>query len=102
LDALAARQTNDIWAVGDFTADNQSMPASQPLIEHWDGHTWTIATGPHFKIPPPVGSPDPMTASAALYGIAIDPNGRPWAVGQQPTGHGANDKPLVEASCHPA
>jgi hypothetical protein len=78
------------------------MTASQPLIEHWNGQRWSVATGPRFKSPPPVGEPDPIIAGAALNGITVDGDGRPWAVGEQPSGHGAHEEPLVEASCRVA
>ena len=45
---------------------------------------------------------DPISASASLFGVAIQSGGRPWAVGQKPAGHGADQQPLIEAACHPA
>jgi hypothetical protein len=102
ISSMAARVPNDVWTVGSFTRRSLTMTASQPLIEHWNGQRWSVATGPRFKSPPPVGEPDPIIAGAALNGITVDGDGRPWAVGEQPSGHGAHEEPLVEASCRVA
>jgi hypothetical protein len=99
ISAMAARVPDDVWTVGSFTRRSLTMSASQPLIEHWDGQRWSLARGPHFKSPPPVGEPDPIIAGAGLNGVTVDGDGRPWAVGEQPSGHGADEEPLVEASC---
>jgi hypothetical protein len=74
----------------------------QPLVEHWDGTKWSVAPSPTFRIPPAEGEMDPISASASLFGVAIQSGGRPWAVGQKPAGHGAAQQPLIEAACHPA
>ncbi len=72
---------------GASPAGRSPCPASQPLIEHWDGHHWSLATGPHFKSPPPVGEPDPIIAHqtmAETLGDAADPN-RAFTNGRPPT-----------------
>ena len=98
LTSLAARVPQDIWAAGSIRSDGH--PYTQPLVMHWDGSHWSIAATPHFRIPAPVGSPDPEWASAAFDGIAIQGGGRPWVVGYRPSGQGAQEAPLVAASCH--
>jgi hypothetical protein len=40
LNAVTAVSANDIWAVG--TSNEASDIASSPVIEHWDGHQWTV------------------------------------------------------------
>jgi hypothetical protein len=91
----------DVWAVGDIESTDPSK-GIQPLVEHWDGTKWSVAPSPTFKIPPAEGEMDPISASASLFGVAIQSGGRPWAVGQKPAGHGADQQPLIEAACHPA
>ena len=39
-----ARTGNDVWAVGRLTDENTGVQSG--LIEHWDGHTWTIVPSP--------------------------------------------------------
>lgn len=57
-----------------------------PLIEHWDGHGWTITS---------VGNPGELPGS--LYGIAVISPTDAWAVGGfQAAGHGTRNAPLVE------
>lgn len=44
---IAAVSANDIWAVGQTTPNNgTSMPPPQPLIEHWNGTTWSLIASP--------------------------------------------------------
>jgi hypothetical protein len=42
LNAVTAVSANDIWAVG--TANPSSDQTSDALIEHWDGHQWTVSS----------------------------------------------------------
>jgi hypothetical protein len=57
LAAIAAISTNDAWAVGSLDprafpdATDSLIDASDPLIEHWDGHQWTVAEGAAFPDP---------------------------------------------------
>jgi hypothetical protein len=39
--AVKAFSTSDVWAVGSWMGDD-------PLVEHWDGHRWSLVTVPSF------------------------------------------------------
>jgi hypothetical protein len=41
--SVRARATNDVWAVGSFSA-----PWFQTLTEHWDGSSWTVVPSPNL------------------------------------------------------
>lgn len=52
--AVSARSANDAWAVGSQGTYNvaarerlQPLTGVTTLIEHWDGHAWTIVQGPN-------------------------------------------------------
>jgi hypothetical protein len=49
LNAVAAVSVSDAWAVGIYS-NNQY--ASQSLVEHWDGSTWSVVKSPNVGIPP--------------------------------------------------
>jgi len=71
LSGVVALSPDNVWVVGDTSPGNSN--SSQPLIEHWNGNTWTI-----------VNSPAP--ASSSLYSIAAVSANDIWAVG----GHGVS------------
>ncbi|HEX4657680.1 MAG TPA: alkaline phosphatase family protein [Streptosporangiaceae bacterium] len=75
--ALSAR---DVWAVGHQQGEDGTYGT---LIEHWDGHAWSV-----------VPSPDPGSSGNHLYGVAAAGPDDIWAVGQQ--NGGRFDTPLVE------
>jgi hypothetical protein len=75
--ALSAR---DVWAVGHQQGEDGTYGT---LIEHWDGHDWSV-----------VPSPDPGSSGNHLYGVAAAGPDDIWAVGQQ--NGGRFDTPLVE------
>ena len=95
--AIVPSSPLDVWAVGDIESTDTTK-GIQPLVEHWDGTKWSVAPSPTFTIPPAEGEMDPISASASLFGVAIQSGGRPWAVGQKPAGHGADQQPLIEAA----
>lgn len=41
---FAASAPNDIWAFGSQSNDNENT--TQTLIEHWDGHAWSVVPSP--------------------------------------------------------
>ena len=67
LSSVSARAANDVWAAG-FYMDLNGL--SHPLIEHWNGSVWSVATSP------PSGSGD-----NALRGIVALAADDAWAVG---------------------
>jgi hypothetical protein len=69
LSGINAVAADDLWAVG---YANPGAGASVPLVEHWDGASWTI-------VPTPVSAP-----GARLHAVAASSAGDVWAVGEQP------------------
>lgn len=63
--AVAARSSNDIWAVG----ESEGLGQVQTLIEHWNGSRWIVVTSPN------VGTYDLLT------GAAVISRDDAWAVG---------------------
>jgi hypothetical protein len=68
--ATAAIADNDIRVVGVESLSTASDAA--PLIEHWDGTSWTI-----------ISSPDPGIASNGLAAVTTLSDGTVVAVGHQ-------------------
>jgi hypothetical protein len=64
---VAAVASNDVWAVG-VVWDGGST-GSQPLIEHWDGTSWSVVAGP--KLPP----------NSSLSGVTAPAANNAWVVG---------------------
>ena len=69
LDGVAALSPTDAWAVGARQTIGSNI-RNLPLIEHWDGTSWTVASSPKVH-----GS------SAFLQGIAATSANDVWAVG---------------------
>ena len=82
LRGVAAISANDIWAVGAGNFSTTSGTAT--LIEHWDGTSWTI-----------ISSPDPGTATNALYAVTALSDGTVVAVGTQENSNTGNPTPLI-------
>ncbi len=74
LNAVAAISANNVWAAGDDT--NSTAPSAEyaPLIEHWNGSSWSIVTSAV------VGTSDLVNGIAALSASNI------WVVGDYRTG----------------
>lgn len=74
LTSVSTISSNDVWAVG------YVQPTSgpyQPLIEHWDGSSWSIVTCPN---------PDPANA-VILHSVAAAAANDVWAVGEDDGTH---------------
>ena len=69
LSSLSARAADDVWAVG-FSGE-RTLPTSRPLIEHWDGISWSVVPSPQV----------PDTYENALYGVSARAVNDVWAVG---------------------
>jgi hypothetical protein len=76
---IAAVSSQDVWAVGTSKAPGRRTP-TLPLIEHWNGSTWSI-----------VPSPATGTFAAFLSGVTALSSTDAWAVGGTFTG-----SPVVE------
>jgi hypothetical protein len=69
---------SDIWVVGSW-ADFGPGDGPVPLIEHWNGHAWSIVPSP--VLPAPVAD-----QGAQLYGVTAVSANDIWAVGYIGTG----------------
>lgn len=110
LNDLAVLSDNNIWIVGQvsvsqmFHSKSPFFPgpieslAGQPLIEHWDGHTWQIVASPVGASPEGfLNNTNQLTSISAISANDI------WAMGTQiskdNTGYmliSGEDMPLVE------
>jgi hypothetical protein len=77
---VAALADNNVWAVGIQLDANEG---THPLIEHWDGTSWTA-----------VPAVDPNGGGNALYAVDATSSGSVYAVGQ--TGAAFPSQALVE------
>ena len=66
-DGVAAVASNDVWAVG--AQDISSTGFAQPLIEHWDGTSWSVVSSPKLK------------QDGALEAVTAISTNNVWAVG---------------------
>jgi hypothetical protein len=83
LNALAALSSNDVWAAGEYRANNGTL---QPLFVHWDGTSWSpVRQGAGTK-----RSGGKMFDLAALSPTDI------WAVGYKGTPSIDEFEPLAE------
>ena len=68
LSSISAASADDVWAVGD--AVRQNGEGSDTVIEHWDGHEWSIAP-----------SPSPGSHWNSLDDVSADSATDAWASG---------------------
>jgi hypothetical protein len=86
--AIGASSADNAWAVGERWVDSpdSSSQLPYPLIEHWDGHGWTVT---------PVGNPSDLPGS--LFGITVISPTDAWAVGGfRAASRRTRNAPLVE------
>jgi hypothetical protein len=85
LNATAAAASNDVWAVG--TIGTGAMPSaiqnSLPLIEHFNGTSWTVVKSPIPKF------------GGELNGVAVVASNNVWAVGQKNSTSTAGGFPIT-------
>ena len=81
---MAAVAADDAWAVG--TTGN-AYGGLQPLVEHWDGTTWSIVPSPNG------GSGIDFDT---LNAVAVAPGNGPWAVGLTFFRYAGPQVPLIE------
>jgi hypothetical protein len=77
---VAAASSTDVWAVGLY---GTSEPGAQPLIEHWDGSTWTVVDLPSLP------GVDELFAATAITSSDV------WAVGVSYPSHGSESRPFT-------
>lgn len=72
--AVSALGPSDVWAVGDsYGAGNDVVGPTRTLVEHFDGHRWTVVPSANF----------PGYGRSELTGVlAVSPNDV-WAVGDR-------------------
>jgi hypothetical protein len=70
INGIAARTDADAWAVGSV-GQQSSKVGSLPLIDHWNGTTWSQATPPSF----------PATNGIHLGWVSSSSATDAWAVG---------------------
>ena len=85
LSGVAAISPDDAWAVG-LVGPGPGIPSPvKPLIEHWDGTSWTIT-----KFPEPAGG-------GAFGSVSATSPDDVWAVGSTgPTSEGQHHQTLIE------
>ena len=82
---VAALSATNAWAVGNENTGTYPTFRFRPLVEHWNGHAWTLM---------PVPSP-PLTGTGATLGsVAATSPRNIWAVGNYATG--TRFQPLIE------
>jgi hypothetical protein len=69
IEGIAARSTNDIWAVG-WTYDHNNKDAFRPITLHWDGICWSEVWCPT------------LGSEAQLFAVTYLPTSDAFAVGQ--------------------
>lgn len=83
LQGVVALAANNVWAVG--TANDSSTGNNATLIEHYDGTSWSIASGAALS-----------STDARLYAIAADAANDIWAVGSLFDSSSGSTVPLTE------
>jgi hypothetical protein len=81
LSGISAVAGDDVWVVGHANPDGG---ATRPLVEHWDGTSWTI-------VPTPVSAP-----GARLHAVAAISSGDVWSVGEEQPLSGSGVETLIE------
>src|SRR2546425_786649 len=76
---VAAVSTNDVWAVGSFLPTKGGRRA---LIEHWNGHKWSVVK-------------NPSTVGTELQAVATVSTNDVWAVGNSSNASGVSQT-LIE------
>ncbi len=87
LNAIVARSSHDIWAVGSFNSAFNDQQA-QPMIEHWNGTAWSTVISPNIG-----------TINTSLVGIGLVPHSpNIWAVGSGATYGAEVSVPIPDAT----
>jgi hypothetical protein len=81
---VAAVASNDVWAVGDQTVSSKKSSMEEPLIEHWDGTSWSVVSSPN------------LPHGGSLSGVTAISTNDVWAVGRVLDSSGVVVASLVE------
>ncbi|HEY3483459.1 MAG TPA: hypothetical protein VGL02_31700, partial [Streptomyces sp.] len=81
INAISAHGADDVWVVGDNQNDGPGPLGTPVLAEHWNGHSWKIASVPV----------DPNVSSANLLGVSTLSPTDAWAVGTTQARRGDQD-----------
>ncbi len=73
--SVSATSATDAWAVGSWTDNDPNNSFDHPLIEHWDGTSWSVVRG--------VPDPGAGFANSTLFGVYATAPDDVWAVGQE-------------------
>jgi hypothetical protein len=68
LQAVTAISSSDVWAVGGQAGIRNQVPVTVPLIEHWNGTSWSVV-------------PVPTAALGVLESVSATSASDVWAVG---------------------
>jgi hypothetical protein len=97
-EGVSAVASNDVWAVG--AQEISSTGFAQPLIEHWDGTSWSVVSSPKLKQD---GVLNAVTAISMnnVWAVGLFDNlsgdlvehwdGTSWSVVSSPAFNGTND-----------
>jgi hypothetical protein len=87
---VAALSPTNVWAVGWYTAQQNSTRPEKTLIEHWDGTSWSIVSSPNI-------GPKTQYQSNQLWGITAVSANDIWAFGSYFAASGSGEQStLVE------
>ena len=85
---VTALSATNAWAVGNVNTGIFPTFRFRPLVEHWDGHAWSLVRVP---------SPPLAGVGASLFGVAATSPRNIWAVGNYDTGTRSHRfQPLIE------
>ncbi len=79
---VAAISTNDVWAVGYFVNNPETMIL--PLLEHWNGTSWSVAQDPTVNV-----------TTNFIEGVTATASNNVWAVGYAIDGFGDNENLIL-------
>lgn len=80
---VSANSASDVWAVGSVSPGGH-YPASNTLIEHYDGSVWSIVTSPNLGI------------KSMLSGVVALAPDNVWSVGSYQMTSTVSQQPLIE------
>jgi WD40 repeat protein len=76
LNGVAALSEDDVWAIGSYRPQIDSMDRGDALLMHWDGARWSLVTSPSSEMRDQLGKQidEPVAIAATASGTI-------WAVG---------------------